>query len=255
MRLGITYAYYGVSFSKPDTRTVYKILNNLTRIICKIPILTANILTHLDIKDLGINTTSILPNYLTCISKQLAQALNEPWQLRKVYQGLTKYIATKYDGSLNLPKLKYQACSRSFTTKILFPLEREFGIHIDAQDKTFPFQQTPLEIQWHSNSQYASLPMWRITKIYKIPQQTLPLQDHHNPSIPKSCPNLNHIQRRIQTKIQSTPEIIKEALQQTDFISPTQNRIDTTLQNKNHMNTHYPTIHPITNNTNGASSK
>ena len=60
---------------------------------CKILIRIANILTHLNTEDFGINITSILLDYLVCIGKQLIQALNDPSQLDKVYQGLTIYIS------------------------------------------------------------------------------------------------------------------------------------------------------------------
>lgn len=158
IKLGIAYIYYGVPFTKPYTRKVNKILSKLTKNVCKIQISTTNILTHLNTKNFGINATFVLPNYLTCISKQLIQALNDPRTQGKVYQWLTKCIVTKDGGSLGLPKLTYQTCSRSPTTKTLFLLEKIFESHIDNGDKTFPIQQTPLETQWCSNSQYASLP-------------------------------------------------------------------------------------------------
>ena len=50
------------------------------------------------------------------------------------------------------------SCSRSPTSITFSLLEREFEFHIDAQDKTFPIQQTALKIQWLPNSQYAALP-------------------------------------------------------------------------------------------------
>jgi hypothetical protein len=101
----IAYAYYAVPFSKPDIQKLDKILSKLTKEICNIPKSTANILTHLSHEDFGINTTSLLPDYINCIGQQLLQALNDPGQLGIIYQGLTKYISAKYGGSLHLPKL------------------------------------------------------------------------------------------------------------------------------------------------------
>lgn len=64
----------------------------------------ANVLTHLSTKDFGIKIMSLLPN---CVGKQLLVALNDQGQFIIVYQGLTKYISTKYDGSQLLQKLRY----------------------------------------------------------------------------------------------------------------------------------------------------
>ena len=62
-----------------------------------------------------------------------------------MYQGLTKYIVTKYGGSLNLQKLTYQACARSPATKALFLLERELENHTNTTDTSFMLHETPVE--------------------------------------------------------------------------------------------------------------
>lgn len=101
-----------------------------------------NILTHLSNEDFGINTTSILPEYIHCIGKQLLNALNDQGQLGQIYQGLTKYITAKYGGSYHLPCLNYQACARSPTTKTMYLLEWEYEIHVSTNIKNFPIKQT-----------------------------------------------------------------------------------------------------------------
>lgn len=67
----IAYACYILPFSKPEIRKVDRIISKFTKKTCKIPTNVANIHTHLNIENFGINTTFILPNYLTCIGKQL----------------------------------------------------------------------------------------------------------------------------------------------------------------------------------------
>ena len=120
----IAYAYYAVPFSKPDITKLDKIITKLTKEICNTPKSTANILTHLLHENFGIKVSSLLPYYIHCIGQQLLQALNDPGQLGDIYQGLTKYIAAKYGGSLHLPKLKQQACTRSPIARTLFLLKR-----------------------------------------------------------------------------------------------------------------------------------
>ena len=99
----IAYAYYTILFSKLDIKKLNKIISKLTKEICNIPKSTANILIHLPHENFGINTISLLPDYIRCIGQQLIQALNDQWQLGIIYQGLTKHIAAKYGGFFHLP--------------------------------------------------------------------------------------------------------------------------------------------------------
>lgn len=127
----ISYPYYGVPFSKPNTNKIDEILSKLTKNMCKLPNSTTNVLTHLTTDDYGINTTFFVPNH-TCIGKKLTQALHDQGQLGKIYQRLAKYMVTKDEGSLNLPKLSPQACTISPTSMTLYILGKEFGIHVDT---------------------------------------------------------------------------------------------------------------------------
>ena len=144
----IAYAYYAVTFSKPDIRKLDQIIGKLTKEICNIPKSTANILTHLPHENFGVNITSFLLDYIRCIGQQLIQALNDPEQLGIIYQGLAKHIATKYWGSLHLPKLKQQACVRSPIARTLFLLDKANKIHVTTATRAFSINKTPLEIIW-----------------------------------------------------------------------------------------------------------
>ena len=148
LRPRLAYAYYAIPFSKPHIKKLDKILSKLIEEICYLPNNTTNILTHLSNQDFGKNTTSILPDYINCIDKQLLNALNDQGQLGQIYQGLTKYITSKYGGSHHLPHLKYQACARSPISHTLYLLEREYEIHVHTSIKSFPIKNSTIELGW-----------------------------------------------------------------------------------------------------------
>ena len=216
----IAYAYYAVPFLKPDIKKLDKIISKITKETCNIPKSTANILTHLPHDNFGINMTSLLPDYVHCIGQQLIQALNDPGQLGTIYQGLTKYISAKYGGSLHLPKLKQQACSRSPIARTLFLLQKEYEIHITTTNKTFPVKKIPLEITWKTNPIYHTLSdhskvqsQKYLDKLYTYGITTLPqILNKTNASI------LTPEEFRIIYK--SSPKTIKVALQQTQILFP-----------------------------------
>ena len=210
----ITYAYYVVPLSKPDIKKLDKVLNKLTKEICNLPNSTTNALTHLSHEDFGMNTTSILPNYIHCIGKQLLNALNDQGQLGQIYQGLTNYIIAKYGGSYHLPRLKYHACVRSLTARTLYLLEREYEIHVQMTTKKFPIKQSAIEHTWLQTEGYAllsqdqkqttkkylnKLHMYNITALTQI--QNL---DTHQILSPKE----------FKQKFKAAPKLIKEALAQ-----------------------------------------
>ena len=108
-------------------------------------------------------------------------------QLGKIYQGLTKQIATKYKRSHHLPELHYQACSISPLARTMFMLEREYRIFINTTNNKLPFEQIPIELAWKHVLQYSMLPqeqqqhatkhlnklhMYNITTITQIPNIT-----------------------------------------------------------------------------------
>lgn len=70
---------------------------------------------------------------------------------------MTLYVL-EYVKSLNLPKLTYQECASSLTTKTLFLLERELEIHVNTKETSFLIQQMKLEVQWLTNTNNAYLP-------------------------------------------------------------------------------------------------
>lgn len=98
-----------------------------------------NIITQLPWDAFGIDAFSILPRYATTLSEQLTQTRKNPNPLGDIYQ--VKYIANKYGRIEYLPLLKYQACSKSTTTKISYILKKKLQ-HTSLLDKHhLPSQQ------------------------------------------------------------------------------------------------------------------
>jgi hypothetical protein len=166
------------------------------------------------------NTTSILPDYIHCIGKQLLNALNDQGQLGQIYQGLTKYISAKYGGSHHLPRLKYQACARSPTARTLYLLEREYEIHVHTTIKDFPIKQSAIELAWLQTAGYAlfSQDQKQTTKKY--------LNKLHTYNITTLAqiqnPDTHHIlsPKEFKQKFKVAPKLIKEALAQTQLLFP-----------------------------------
>lgn len=70
----ISYLSYAIPFSRLNMCKINKILIKLTKTICTIPNNTTKILVDLNDDDYAINTTSILLDYITYVSKQLIQS-------------------------------------------------------------------------------------------------------------------------------------------------------------------------------------
>lgn len=85
-----------IPFFKPNIGKLENRLSKIPKNTCNIPKSAANIFTHLSTEDFGINTTSMLSNYINCIKQQLIHAFNDPKQLGKIYQRFTKHIYAKH---------------------------------------------------------------------------------------------------------------------------------------------------------------
>lgn len=105
MKLGITYAYYAMVFSKMDIEKLDNTSTNAPEGICNFLKITTNIFTDIHTKDSNTDTTLELPNYVHCKGHQNIQAHINQIQLCTIYQGLTKCISAKYGSSLQLHKL------------------------------------------------------------------------------------------------------------------------------------------------------
>ena len=65
-----------------------------------------------------------------------------------IYRGLTHFILAKHGGGENIPRIKYQDCIRSPTTRTLFLIKKVGGAHLRSNIDNFPLQATPLEQMW-----------------------------------------------------------------------------------------------------------
>jgi hypothetical protein len=120
----------------------------LQKAICGLPKSTPNITIKLLHDQFGLNTHSLNTEYLTCIGKQLRNALNDRGRLGIIYIGPTNHILAKYSGSQHLPLLNKEACLHSPTARTLYLLKHNGLAHIQTDKITFPHNNTPLTTIW-----------------------------------------------------------------------------------------------------------
>jgi hypothetical protein len=148
IRLGIAYSFYAVPYSMPNIAKLDLKIIALQKAICGLPKSTPNITTKLPHDQFGLNAYSLKTKYLTCIGKQLRNALNDPRRLGTIYIGLINHILAKYGGSQHLPLLNKEACLHSPTTRTLYLLKHNGLAYIQTDKATFPHNDTPLATIW-----------------------------------------------------------------------------------------------------------
>jgi hypothetical protein len=148
IRPGIAYSFYAIPYSMPNITKLDPKKISLQKTICVLPKNTPNITTKLPHDQYGLDAHSLKTEYLTCIGKQLRNALNNPGRLRTIYKGLTNHILAKYGSSQHLPLLNKEACLHSPTSRILYLLKHNRKAHIKTEDTTFPITETPLTTIW-----------------------------------------------------------------------------------------------------------
>jgi hypothetical protein len=119
----------------PNITKLDKKIIGLQKTICGLPRSTPNITTKLPHDQYGLDAHSLKTEYLTCIGKQLCNALNDPGRLGIIYKGLTNHIFEKYGGAQHLPLLNKEACLHSPTSQTLYLLKH-------------PHMETPLTTIW-----------------------------------------------------------------------------------------------------------
>jgi hypothetical protein len=148
IRPGIAYSFYAVPYSMPNIAKLDQKIIALQKAICGLPKSTPNITTQLPHDQFGLNAHSLRTKYLTCIGKQLRNALNDPGRLGIIYIGLTNHILAKYGGSQHLPLLNKEACLHSPTARTLYLLKHNGLAHIQTDEIAFPHSDTPLATIW-----------------------------------------------------------------------------------------------------------
>ena len=86
IRLGIAYSFYAILYSMPNIIKLDKKIIGLQKTICGLPKSTPNITRKLPHDQYGLNAHSLKTKYLTCIGKQLHNALNDPCRLGIIYK-------------------------------------------------------------------------------------------------------------------------------------------------------------------------
>ena len=132
IQAGIAYSFYAIPYSLPVIKKLDKNIIGIQKIICGLPKCTANIITQLPHDLFGLEAFLLKNAYLRCISEKFRNALNDPERLGTIYKGITQHILAKHGGTLNIPRIKYQDCIRSPTTRTLFHLKKEGGIHLKS---------------------------------------------------------------------------------------------------------------------------
>jgi hypothetical protein len=148
IRLGIAYSFYAVPYSMPNIAKLDQKIIALQKAICGLPKSTPNITTKLPHDQFGLNAHSLKIEYLTCIRKQLRNALNDTGRLGTIYIGLTNHILAKYGGSQHLSLLNKEACLHSPTARTLYLLKHNGLAHIQSDKIAFPHNDTPLAEIW-----------------------------------------------------------------------------------------------------------
>jgi hypothetical protein len=97
IRPGIAYNFYTIPYSMPNIAKLDQKIIALQNAICGLQRSTPNITTKLPHDQFGLNAQSLKTKYLTCIGKQLRNALNDPWRLGIIYKGLTNHILANMD--------------------------------------------------------------------------------------------------------------------------------------------------------------
>jgi hypothetical protein len=132
----------------PNIAKLDKNIIGFQKTICGLPRSTSKITTKLPHDQYRLDAHSLKTEYLTCIGKQLCNALNDPGRLRTIYKGLTNHILAKYGGSQQLPLLNKEACIYSPTTLTLYLLKHNGLVLIQTDSITFPHMETALATIW-----------------------------------------------------------------------------------------------------------
>ena len=148
IRAGIAYSFYAVPYSLPTIKKLDKKIIGIQKIICGLPKCTANVIIQLPHDLFGLEAFSLKNAYLRCISEQLRNALNDPGRLGTIYKGLTQHILAKHGGAEDIQRIKYQDCIRSPTTRTLFLMKKEGGVHLKSIETNFQLHTTELEREW-----------------------------------------------------------------------------------------------------------
>jgi hypothetical protein len=148
IRPGIAYSFYAVPYSMPNIAKLDQKIIALQKAICGLPKSIPNITTKLSHDQFGLNAHSLKTKYLSCIGKQLRNALNDLERLGTIYIGLTNHILAKYGGSQYLPLLNKEACLHSPTTRTLYLLKHTSLAHIQIDKIAFPHNDIPLTKIW-----------------------------------------------------------------------------------------------------------
>ena len=152
IRAGIAYSFYVVPYSLPPIIKLDKKIIAIQKKICGLPKCTPNIVIQLPHDMFSIEAFSLKNAYLRCIGEQLQNVLNDKGRLGIIYRDLTHFILAKHGGAENIPRIKYQDCTRSPSIRTVFLIKKAGGAHLRSNIDNFPLKATPLEQIWYQLS-------------------------------------------------------------------------------------------------------
>ena len=130
IRAGIAYSFYAVPYSLLAIIKLDKKIIAIQKRICGQSKCIPNIVIQLPHDMFDIEAFSLKNAYLRCIGEQLQNVLNDKGRIGIIYRGLTHFILAKHRGAENIPRIKYQDCTRSPTIRTLFLIKKTGGAHL-----------------------------------------------------------------------------------------------------------------------------
>ena len=169
IRAGIAYSFYAVTYSLPSITKLYKKIIGIQKTICGLSKCIANVITQLPHNMFGLEAFSLKNAYLRCISEQLRNTPNDKGRLGIIYKGLIQHILAKNGGAKDIPRIKYQDCIRSPTTRTLFLMKIEGVVYLKSIETNFHLNKTELEEEWRTTTELPHLnPTLSLKLLHKL---------------------------------------------------------------------------------------
>ena len=223
IRAGIAYSFYAVPYSLPSIKKLDKKIIGIQKTICGLPKCTANVITQLPHDLFGLEAFSLKNAYLRCISEQLRNALNDKGRLGIIYKGLIQHILSKHGGAKEIPRIKYQDCIRSPTTRTLFLMKTEGEVHLKSIEANFHLHQTELEKEWKTTTELPHLnPKLSLKLLHKL--MTLNIHTIKQISLPNGTNLMSPEDFKIYYKTPTKLEISALKIATQLFCNPTCNQ-------------------------------
>ena len=117
----------------------------------------------------GLEAFSLKERLSKMYKRTTLKCLNDKCRLGLIYKGLIQHILSKYGGVKDIPKIKYQDCIRSPTTRTLFSMKTVGRVHLKSIKIGFYLNKTELEKEWISTTEIVHLnPKLSLKLLHKL---------------------------------------------------------------------------------------